>query len=193
MSSENDIDLLVDDLTLKPWTVGDEITAKHLDQPRQFIQRFKGGTKIPDQLRQSVPAKVTVRQFQIVELKTDYLIAKPYNGDEVEDNEVKIALPYLLRRTPFETLTNPIAITPTRGGFTYTYTTDSERISTKTSDSTTETQVLVPEYVVDDIIYAQKGVLGGVSTEIKDDAGKDIRLDWIDQNLDGRFWAKKSE
>jgi hypothetical protein len=61
---------------------------------------------------------------------------------------------------------------------------------TRTADdgATTETQVIVPAYVVDDVIYAMRGIEGG--TNVIDDQNESV--EWIDLNLDGRAWAKEA-
>jgi hypothetical protein len=113
------------------------------------------------------------RQFKIVSLDYDHVNAKTWDGTTLGDDIVKIAKPWLLRKTPF--ISGYQGIT-----FTYTgYTTRSATLS-----GTTETQVVVPAYNVNDIIYATKGVAGGL-------AMTDPDIEWADLNIDGRAWARQ--
>lgn len=101
----------------------------------------------------------------------DYLICT-YAGRTEEYYVVK---PYTLRRSPFEG--------KTVNGFSYTYTTDTERVSTKISDSSTETQLVTQDYFVGAEIEVKRGAAITVET--------DITTILRDANDDSRAWAKE--
>jgi len=113
-------------------------------------------------------AKVT--RFRYKSMSGDYLVCRTWDGTTEGDTDVKVAKPYLLREST------------TRTGYTYNYTGDQARTSTKTSDGSTEDQVIVPAYVEDDEIWATKADTGVTV------GGVDVT--YIDLNLDARAWAK---
>lgn len=131
----------------------------------------------------AVPIAVAeVRQFKVVSVDGDYLIGHRWDGVVESGDNVQIAKPYLLRRTPFDTLT--------RDGITYTYDSDTARTATNTAEET-ESQVIVPKYVVGDIIYATHHIDGGTDAYYTE-AEASIQLTWLEDNRDGRAWAKAS-
>lgn len=87
---------------------------------------------------------------------------------------IYVARPYLLRRS----LTS-------WNGISFTYTNDQNK--TATQGATSETWLVTPEYVVNDIIYAARVPNG---TGLTNDLGR--RIDWVDLNVDGRAWAEES-
>lgn len=93
------------------------------------------------------------------------------------EGRLKVWRPWLLRRTPFDA--------EVRNDIAYDYTSNTERIARRQDvegNETTENQIIIPRYVQGDVIYAARGVLATESRE-----------EWIDLNVDGRFWARKSE
>lgn len=127
--------------------------------------------------------------FVVIEEFGDYLSCRPWNGTEaVGTINFEVAKPYLLRQSSYDTKTIPY------GGTDYTFTKNASLPNKRTSDdgSTTETQVIVPEYVpksatyTGDVIYA-KGV--GDSMNVTNGSSKPIGF--VDANLDGRAWAKE--
>ena len=67
-----------------------------------------------------------------------------------------------------------------------------KRKAENTEDSAdTEVQIIVPAYVEDDIIYAMRGIKGGIDT--KNDDNPEQNLFWLDLNVDGRAWAKADD
>lgn len=161
----------------------------------------------------------TVRQFRFksmerdsqvidsVTVEVDYLICRSWDGETEGSEDVKIAKPYLLRRTPFHDdgatggTFSTFDTTKTRDdkGYIYDATNDFEREATK-SDDATENQVIVPSYVVDDIIYAVRGVVGRLdanSIEVfnegkPDEEARVVPLIWLHMD-DGRAWAKVTD
>lgn len=137
-----------------------------IDQPKQS-KFFRINSTLPE-----------IRQFKVVSEHGDYLKANPYDGAESNtDVEILIAKPYLLRQS-----------LASRNSLTFTYSSN-----TRTADdgSETEDQVVVPSYVVGDVIYAMRNVQGGTSVNISIN-GIDKKVVWLDLNIDGRAWAKEA-
>jgi len=116
-------------------------------------------------------------QLVIVSVEDDHLVCHSWDGETAGNTDILVAKPYLLRRTPFDG--------GERDGVSYDYTSSIQRTATK--DATTETQVIVPTYVADDVIYAARFTDGG--TDVVDDDYQ--RVSMIDMNVDGRAWAKQ--
>jgi len=112
-----------------------------------------------------------VTRFRYKSMGPDYLICRTWDGKTEGTEDVKVAKPYLLRRSTKRT------------GYTYIYTTDYMRTSIKTSDGSGELQVIVPAYLKNDEIWAAKADTGVTV------GGVDVT--YIDLNLDARAWAKK--
>ena len=130
------------------------------------IRRAGGGVASGD-IRQAVLAEDP--------LQTDDKLLVRFVG-ETEDK--LIALPYLLRKTPFDG--------EERNGVEYTYTDQSGEISTTNRTATVpaqnyaEAQTIIPNYVEGDTIFCQ--YVGGSGTGV-------VGVDYIDMNLDARAWA----
>ncbi|HOJ76396.1 MAG TPA: hypothetical protein PLL65_20955 [Phycisphaerae bacterium] len=101
----------------------------------------------------------------------NHLVCRTWNGTTEGTTDITVAKPYLLREST------------TRTGYTYNYTGDQARTSTKTSDSSTEDQVIVPEFVLNDQIWA-------ISTDTGVTVGT-TPVKYLDLNVDARAWAKK--
>lgn len=111
------------------------------------------------------------RQFKVVAIFDDYITARTTDGTTDGTAIISIMRPYTLR----------VSLTA-RGGVSYAKVSSQERIA-----GGTEAQVLTPQYLAGDIIYADRFVGGLAET---DDLSVPIR--WIDKNVDGRQWAKKA-
>jgi len=119
------------------------------------------------------------QMFKVVSVEVDYIVCHAWDGETEGQEAVLVALPYLLRMTPFDG--------QTRDGITYDY--DSEITRTATKDADTEDQVIVPSYIAGDVIFAATGIIGGT-----DATGPNSEvLDRQDLNVDGRAWAKVAE
>lgn len=118
-----------------------------------------------------------ILQFRIVTVQDDHLVCNTWDGTAAGSGAVLIAKPYLLRRTPFHG--------KTRDGITYSYAAAQSRTATLGADS--ENQVVVPNYVAGDVIYAADvASKGGAGVAVD---GRTVRL--LDMNVDGRAWAKE--
>lgn len=189
---------------LDPWKRGDELTAKHLDQPRQVLAKQNGitpGSQVVDPL---VP-QMRCQQMSVLEVKKDYLICYISDGVGLTDGEgildemtVPVALPHLLQQTHYEEKEAERDRTGDDGELrkelTYEYNEDNvRRIATNTDDET-EDQIIIPSYEKGDIIFAFTGMSGGTNVETElDDVGDTYPVMWMDLNVDGRFWAKDND
>jgi len=152
-----------------------------MNRAARAINRLRGGVAPPRQLFDTRPkGAVIIALFKVVSVQADYLVCNPYDGIEAGTDAAYVALPYLLRRSPFDGTM--------RAGITYTYTSNIQRTASDGSD--TETQVIVPSYEVGDLIFAVQGVTRGTAAESTDAANITKPLDWLDLNTDGRAWAK---
>lgn len=165
---------------LKLYVKGDPLTAKRLNEPLTALNKLMRGTNPPKQnFPRKAAAQSAVTQYRYKSMAGDYIVCKTWDGVDEGTDSVTIAKPYLLRRTPFDG--------ETRNDITYAYTSDFERTATNV-DEDEEEQVIVPSYVVDDLIYATGGIVGG--TDVFD--ANDEAVTILDDNRDARAWARKA-
>lgn len=114
--------------------------------------------------------------FQYVSSDGDVILARAINDDLTPGETFALAKPYTHRPSVL-----------TRGGHTYSYTTDFERIDTLAGNP--ETQILTPGYEVGDIVYA---VRAKKYTGVDYDPGAGLtRVRWQQINVDGHQWAQE--
>lgn len=133
-----------------------------------------------------------VQQFMVKGQRGTYLKCVTWDGANMGIDFVYVALPPKLRSTINNAMIEGNLIT-------YTYPNWPERVATITGVS--ETEVIVPRYLGDDIIYAVKpnGGTNGVMTAAPDPVdgivghptSPPVPVVWQDLNVDGRAWAKK--
>jgi hypothetical protein len=111
------------------------------------------------------------RQLKIHSIETNYLNCHTWDGSVLGTNLIKVAMPPLVKQVA------------AWNGMTYAYSAAQERVATL--GGATETQVPVPLYVVDDIIYAEL-----CECPILAVSGENIWL--LDINDDARAWCKKT-
>lgn len=130
-----------------------------------------------------------VRMFKLPAFdntQPDYFLAKTWDGVTLGGNYVRILKPWLLRTTYWESLDeagDPIE----RAGVTYVYTSSNERIASKEGEDD-EAQRITPSYLPEDVIFAIRGVYGGLEQQTTSTSGQNNK--WMDLNIDGRMWAK---
>ena len=168
--------------TLNRWEKGQAIRARTLNEVVDEVNRIGKGVNAPAQKSSDSKGKsaASMRQFKILSIEADHLICNTFDGTAQGTENFKVAKSYLLRQTPFDG--------ETRAGLSYVYSASTTRVATLVE---TETQVVVPSYVVSDIIYAAKQVKGGVGVTVTTD-GVTEKLEWLDLNIDGRAWAKQT-
>ena len=162
---------------------GDPLSARILGDAAKKLNQIHFGTLVP--YSNGAPAQFLVSVLaRVEEVKGDYLVCVQAQIDdegEVETVGEKFNAykPYLLQRTPFEDLT--------RGDFSYTYQSDTERTSDDDGDE--EEQIIVPEYLVEEDLIILHHVAIGMGAAQDEDG---VPIIWIDSNNDGRMWGKKA-
>lgn len=166
---------------LESWKIGDPIRAKKLQQPVTVLRSLAGvaqaNQKFDPQRR-----ILQMKQFKVVSVKVDFILCHTFDGVAEGTDDIKVAMTFLLRKTPFDG--------QTRANISYTYTSNVERTASKAGEDDEE-QVIVDSYETGDIIYATRGIFGGTAV-YADDPTNQIPVIWLDDNRDGRYWAKKS-
>jgi hypothetical protein len=129
---------------------------------------------------EGAPTPGTVNQFKVQEVLDDTLRCRTWLGTALGTTDITIAKPYKLRRTPFDAQTVVIDA----DSILYTYQSGTRRTATVVGTTSTEKQVIVPRYLVGDIIYA---------CEVEDTINVTGTVTQIDLNVDGRAWARKED
>jgi hypothetical protein len=159
---------------------GEEITATKWNVLANALNKPFSGVQLPQQVKPDASAKtVQVQQMKVASIAGDYITCYTFDGVVTGTDEITVAKPWMLRRTPFDG--------ETRNGITYTYSDDVTRDAS--DDDGTETQVIVPSYVVGDLIYAERNIIGGTSLEITMPDNTKRQVAWMDTNRDARAWS----
>ena len=183
---------------LDNWKPGDKGTAEHLDQPVKVLQQM-GGITPPNQDFVSGGSFET-RMFKVVRLEQDVIICVPTDDVTDGEDETPIAMPYLMRKTPWDSEgANPPPLRKDRLKYTFTFTdadTELPRFDKRTSidtedDDDEQIQVITGAYEVGDLIYAMTGLTGGTGVFTEDD--DENQVIWLDLNIDARYWASSDE
>ncbi len=167
---------------------GDDLFAREVNEFTQNINSLLG-TKGPNTIVDSSGVHQRrgrqlgrIQAFIFVSDGDDILECHTWDGVTEGSTTVKIAKPYLLRKTPFHD--------KTIDGLTFTITGSQRRTVTRTAGGTlTEQQRIIPVYrdavddYIGDIVYA----IEVDNLNITDD-GTVIR--WLDLNVDGRQWGR---
>lgn len=128
---------------------------------------------------------VQVQQFVVYQIKKDFLHCHAYNGtDEDSAGVYVVAKPPQLRASLASH--NSVAFT----GY-------SANGQSRTAGGD-ESQIIIPLYVAGDTIYAIRGITGGVKITVyagENPGGVETKAgsffcEWLDLNVDARFWAK---
>lgn len=148
---------------------GETITADDTNKAREAVNALIRSVAAPSQIFLG-PSRGLIQMIIADVSEDDYLICNTWDGTTQGTIPIVVAKPYLLRNLA------------AWNGMTYTYSDSQTREADDGAD--TEDQVVVPAYVVDDIIYCQATNF----TNIGDGVTTDMKL--VDCNLDGRAWAK---
>lgn len=131
-----------------------------------------------------------VRPFVLYEEREDILKCREWsfaNNAIVSDAEVRLAKPYLLQTTPFDTNTIENA---DGENVAYAYTAVNERTLTFDGDSSdTEAQVIIAKYNPPHNGY-HGDILWGIKVPSTGITYSGVPVLWLDLNLDGRHWAE---
>lgn len=175
---------------INPWKQGETITARRLNETVGLvnsIERRRG------RVRDGINAKMAVT---IITVYNDYLVCRRLNATDASA-DIYVAKPWDLRALPRTAVSFP-----DKDGTLYTmaFTATQARTVTKTSDSTTEDQVTIPQYVPQQTISGTTYTGSQIEIErmpvderfnITDSlGGYTIELEWVDCNQAGRAWAK---
>ena len=130
----------------------------------------------------------------VLEIRGDYLICVGWDGVTRHEEEVIVAKPSLLRRTPFDG--------ETIYGIAYVYHTHTTRTATQGSE--TEDQIVIPRYrsnggggVMPGETITAMNVGGGATgatfeeEDPKTEKPVQVPIAWLDMNVDARAWAKQ--
>lgn len=174
MKSENPINA-------REWQSGDPINKDTLND---IVKAFNGGKGIKPPSQKMPTSGFNGKLKQMVfknfapDTELDYIICRTWDGTTEGTEDIKVGKPVGLR---YETTRN-------LGSFqviTYSWSTAISRQAANTSTFITENQVIVPQYVVDDLIL----VATCDYTEVYDE--DDNPIYYVDSNNAGRAWAKE--
>lgn len=165
---------------LQRWNRREPITAAKLNQPVDALNRMGATLPRSEQVfgPGGAPTAGQDRSFRFVSVHRFVAANDVMKVLDKDNNDVFIALPWLLRRTPFHA--------EIRGAFRYAYfSSNDRRTSTRVADILDiETQAITPSYRTGDIIRAHTAVAPFVQYE-----GEDLQLEAVQD----RHWAKEPE
>lgn len=169
------------------WRRGERVTAAKLEQPGALVRELVQGIAAPQQrprpLKGTVPE---VRRLVVAAIAPDYLTCYAFDGLTTGDAPLYVARPPRLRGSE---------AARTFAGGTVSYSgvnaTGTARTATLPDDST-ESQVIVPEYVVGDELFAVRNLAGGTGVT-RTAGGASHAVEWLDLNVDARAWAVAAE
>lgn len=142
---------------------------------------------------QAAPAAAeagVIKQFRLKEVFGDYLRCREFDGTTEGGTDILVAKPYKLRRTPFDGAGHEVTFKRESNGqvqtIGYRYANDPNhpvgfctRTATVTQNGQAEFQVIIPRFILGDVIFASQAENGtGVAV-----------AEWQDINCDGRAWA----
>lgn len=178
-------------LPLRRWRKGERLAHDKLNEPVDAISRIVGGIGLPRQIRRglggdggdapAVGSKIMRLYVLYVQWYPDHITCTTEAGG---GDIYKVALPWMLRFTPFDG--------ETRNGITYDYFGfhNTGRRTATNEDDATENQIIIPSYYPDDQIFA----ISPVNTGAYDETGPEpIYLTMLDMNVDARAWMREYE
>lgn len=150
------------------------------DHIQADVERTRQQSRV-DQLRrtrqgpQAAGGGSAALQMRVKSVGNDTLTCRTWDGTDEGGEDVTVAKPYYLRRTPFHNTTNA-------DGWLLTYTSGAARTATKASEDDVD-QVIDPPYASNDLIYviAPSGGTGVAGATL------------VDINADAREWAYDCE
>ena len=168
--------------TLHRWKPGDPNSAEWLDQQRDAIERLQlGGQLAQVGYELFLWRQVFMARVESVPTTPDVLIAREYRvyasptPPVIGTQNILVALPWLLRRTPFDG--------QTWHGISYSYTDNQTRQATDSSIPITLTEHITPSYQPGDIIHCARLVQGGTGV-----IDQSLGVGVLDLTV-GRVWA----
>lgn len=116
------------------------------------------------------------RRMRVKSISNDYLTCRTWDGTTEGGSDILVARPPMLRHV----LANYAAM-----GITSLTSVNAQSV-TASDGTTTETWRVTPDYTTNCEVYAIRGSRGG--TGVTDADGNPVK--WLDDNRDGRAWAK---
>lgn len=163
---------------LGQWSRRQKVDHRQQNEPVEAINRMMTGVGLPRQKDVPfAPVGSITAQFRLSQSAADFpdhLVCRTWDGETAGEEDVLIAKPYLLRRTPFDD--------QTYGNVSYNYVSATERQARR--DTSRETQVVIPRYILADVIFATSPVQRGTGVIVEE-----VPVVWLDDNRDGRAWA----
>lgn len=165
--------------------MGDRLTRISRDARHQYIELPEAGSA------------AQIGMFRYKSPQPDYWVCRELyrvsDGTYAElAQDVKIAKPWALRQTPFDSKTITINGVSLRFG---SYGTGGlSRIVTKAG--TTQNQIVIPYPTTNggaydgDVIWAVRNLQRGTGVILNRGMSSEEWLEWLDLNVDGRMWAK---
>jgi len=115
----------------------------------------------------------------------DCIMARKWDGQTTSTEQTMIAKPWLVRRTPFDvTLNGGVGV----NGIIYNYTSNIARTATIQIPAASEKQVIVPAYFENQVIYAQRGIVGGTAAVFE--PTNPIKVEWLEIGSSRAFTRK---
>lgn len=156
------------------WQSNQSLSALRLNEPLTALEDLLRARPGAQGIGAGELARGYVDQYRFKTMGDDYIECVTYDGTTEGTTTIRVAKPWRLRRTPFDGLS--------WGGIAYAYTTDVERVA-----DGTETQVVTPPYVADDLILVEQVIVPLMTL-----SGPVEIINLVDKNNDARAWAVKS-
>lgn len=126
-------------------------------------------------------ASGSATQYRVKSVQGDYLTCRTWDGTTEGSDDVYIAKPFKLRHSITSAVLDGATVNYTYASLANNL--DGTRTATPTSGSA-ETELVVPRWLANDLIYAVQSNATGVSV-----GGNALTM--VDINADGRAWVKK--
>lgn len=152
--------------------------VKKWDDLAKATDNFNRGVDAPRQnTDRGLLGQVEMGQFRIVSVEDEVLVCREWDGSVVGTQDINIAKPPELRTTFLS-----------HGAVTFAYTDSVTRVASAAGESN-ETQVIVPSYEVNDVIFAVRRIRRGTGVKLGDAA---VAVEWLDLNVGARAFAKQA-
>lgn len=165
---------------LRRWRAGEPLDHRQLNEPVDVLNSMTRGVAVPRQVtgqgRPSTEAGSLVAKFKLAQSAADFpdhLVCRTWDGTTEGETNVLVAKPWELRRTTFDGTTY--------GGVGYTYSSPVTRIGVIGDEE--ESQLIIPRYIVGDILVADKNVIGGTGVTVNGTS-----LEW-EVRIGARAWT----
>lgn len=129
------------------------------------------------------PQQPVVQRFRIIEIQhADHLVCQIWNGQTLEDRRVNVAKPPGLRGTT--TQFNEAVYSE--------YSADYQERTSAVPGLDDEVQVITPPYILQGLGDAGSSDIYAIRTGFTGVEVDGAQTEWLDLNVSGRAWAKKS-